>query len=1277
MNLNRTRKLLLLLGFLTMCCSPIWSQVTVSGLQSTNLSPGDQLVIQGSGFAAAGACDTVIIEQISGGTYLDTLFGANGDFVVGGGGTSLSFALDLGITCGSFEVNYQGNPMCVGGNQTPPVQVFLVSDSISFDYGLDSMFCQADTNPLPVLNTTHSVLPSYRVINPGNALINPNTGELFLPSFFPNNYQVVATTAGTACTDSDTATIVVAELTQGYMLSYDPDSSCGNNQTNMLPLFPVPDSLGTFTATPMGLVFVNSDSGRINVSASTPGEYVVRYDPNPDLCFSTVYDTIKILDVPTPSFFFDSLYCLGQGVIFPNITVAPPTTGNNIFGSQANAPFSDALPGSAFNTSTGAIDLSDPNLTDTVYCLTNTVFGLGVCQTSFTACFRTKNPPDPSFVLQDTFCSTSGVVTPSSVADLSGNFYDTLTVNTLDITNANTGEININASSQGGPFSLFHKVDSGFCVDSFEVQLYILDPASADVGYPKQAYCKNEPNPTPIFLSGSLGGVFESDPFLPPTVLNDSTGELDLSSPLIQDTTYAITYTFQIDTCSSVTLVDSLVISSSFNFDFSLPADTFCQLGGIEGITLIGGPVPAGVNITYSLFLGANDYTADGIVGTTLDSLSTDSLPPGSNYLLIQEYTSGSCSDTVGHFFNLLERSDASFEYLDDVYCSNGDDPIPFITGTTGGFFTSATLFSGGSSTLNFINGEIDVSLSPDTIHVINYQVGDDCPSVGADTITIVGVEAAEFTLPTVTPCTDRDSLIPGRNNNLPGTWSIVTDSGGVCIIDTTNGIIEMDSCQPGRYTITLELDSTAGSCELDFSRSILVTPHDTSARMNYPVFSYCPSQDTAVPSFNVADTLNFLFPGIAGLVFANDSGVVDLERSTAGIYAIELQVEGDCPLVFQDTIEILDYTDPSFQLGDGSTNFFCTTDDPPLVVPESPGGIFTLQTQNLAFVPNWINATTGEISLDSIPDNSVSPMQICYNPGTSCTFDFCEIITINLGPEDAVINITPPRDTICAGDSIAFGLNGGESAIWFLDSVRITDPDQLSAADLVFRPNPDSLSQDFVVSVQVGDASNCNARIDTTITVNPVPILQFEDVPTLVSSNTFVDIDVSSPGVNNVFFDWVASSIGQVNFSPPDGRDGPVGLGQTGVVSSLIELADEGSPAQIIFTITPNTNECEGVEYDTLIQVNPVEFPIFVPEVFTPNGDFINDTWQIQWRSDFPLELYTMEVFNRSGAQVFSMSPVTPDWDGGTLPDGVYWWKLLDENRQKVLSGGVTIRRK
>ncbi len=84
------------------------------------------------------------------------------------------------------------------------------------------------------------------------------------------------------------------------------------------------------------------------------------------------------------------------------------------------------------------------------------------------------------------------------------------------------------------------------------------------------------------------------------------------------------------------------------------------------------------------------------------------------------------------------------------------------------------------------------------------------------------------------------------------------------------------------------------------------------------------------------------------------------------------------------------------------------------------------------------------------------------------------------------------------------------------------------------------------------------------------------------------------------------------------------------------------------------------------------------VPNIFSPNGDGINDTWVIQY-----LDSYTdcdVEVFNRYGQKVFSSTGYTKPWDGTQqgkpLPIGTYYWIINPKNGKSRMTGSVTIVR-
>jgi gliding motility-associated-like protein len=84
------------------------------------------------------------------------------------------------------------------------------------------------------------------------------------------------------------------------------------------------------------------------------------------------------------------------------------------------------------------------------------------------------------------------------------------------------------------------------------------------------------------------------------------------------------------------------------------------------------------------------------------------------------------------------------------------------------------------------------------------------------------------------------------------------------------------------------------------------------------------------------------------------------------------------------------------------------------------------------------------------------------------------------------------------------------------------------------------------------------------------------------------------------------------------------------------------------------------------------------VPNVFSPNGDGINDRWQLPNLSDYPG--CTVEVFNRYGQRVFYSVGYSFSWDGTQggkpLPVGTYYYIITLKNGFQPLNGSVTIIR-
>ncbi|MDN5201886.1 FG-GAP-like repeat-containing protein [Fulvivirgaceae bacterium BMA10] len=83
--------------------------------------------------------------------------------------------------------------------------------------------------------------------------------------------------------------------------------------------------------------------------------------------------------------------------------------------------------------------------------------------------------------------------------------------------------------------------------------------------------------------------------------------------------------------------------------------------------------------------------------------------------------------------------------------------------------------------------------------------------------------------------------------------------------------------------------------------------------------------------------------------------------------------------------------------------------------------------------------------------------------------------------------------------------------------------------------------------------------------------------------------------------------------------------------------------------------NMC-GVAIDS-IKLSLPESMIFIPNVFTPNGDGINDYFEIMPN----MSNLALKVFNRFGTNVYESTFYENDWNGGNLPGGTYYYLLTD----------------
>lgn len=88
-----------------------------------------------------------------------------------------------------------------------------------------------------------------------------------------------------------------------------------------------------------------------------------------------------------------------------------------------------------------------------------------------------------------------------------------------------------------------------------------------------------------------------------------------------------------------------------------------------------------------------------------------------------------------------------------------------------------------------------------------------------------------------------------------------------------------------------------------------------------------------------------------------------------------------------------------------------------------------------------------------------------------------------------------------------------------------------------------------------------------------------------------------------------------------------------------------------------------------------PIDQSIFIPNVFTPNGDDANERFEVRnLKVGAPDERAVLVITNRWGNIVYESGDYNNDWNGEDTPDGVYFYKL--QARGEVFTGWVEIIR-
>lgn len=199
-----------------------------------------------------------------------------------------------------------------------------------------------------------------------------------------------------------------------------------------------------------------------------------------------------------------------------------------------------------------------------------------------------------------------------------------------------------------------------------------------------------------------------------------------------------------------------------------------------------------------------------------------------------------------------------------------------------------------------------------------------------------------------------------------------------------------------------------------------------------------------------------------------------------------------------------------------------------------------------------------------------------------------------------------------------------------------------------------------FTITSTFTDIYGCIGTASYTVEVYPKPIADFNYSPIKPIVNedevTFTD---ASHGANVVKWDWYFKNLPK----PHSGQQNPIfSYDEAGTYAiALVVRSDHGCIDTIVKTIVVGE-----------------DYGIYVPNVFTPNGDGVNDVFQPK---GYGITKYELRIFNRWGEELMFTNDFYQGWDGiykGKLSqEDTYIWKINLTNvfgKSRELTGHVTL---
>jgi gliding motility-associated-like protein len=349
-----------------------------------------------------------------------------------------------------------------------------------------------------------------------------------------------------------------------------------------------------------------------------------------------------------------------------------------------------------------------------------------------------------------------------------------------------------------------------------------------------------------------------------------------------------------------------------------------------------------------------------------------------------------------------------SFNYTSNTHCLTGTNPIPTITGATGGTFT----ITAPGVLVNSATGEINLLASGLGTFTITYNTtsaGNPCPDSSTTVITITSAPSAAFSYDVAQAC--QDATNPVISFGVGASAGVFSSSPTGLTLNSSNGAITLSTSSSGIYTVYNYIAPSGGCAEALDSTTIEILQLDNAGFGYTTGNTYCLTGINPTPTITgtTGGTFTISAPGV---LVNSTTGEINLSASGLGIFTVTYNtpITNACPQLDSVTINIVNAPEASFTYNTP----FCQGNGTalPTFVGNNFAGTFSSDPTGVVFV----STTTGEINLTT----TVAGIYMIYNnlAASGGCAPALDSFAITINP----IITTPQSVAICQGDSVLLG---------------------------------------------------------------------------------------------------------------------------------------------------------------------------------------------------------------------------------------------------------------